>query len=100
MLIFGGTYKYTNPKNVIVKDRRVSLSKGQTSMIKAEVTRLQKRKKLLSKNHTPKLRYISTNEAVATVSKSGRIKAVGEGRCRIYVMAINGLHKAVYVTVK
>lgn len=47
-----------------------------------------------------KIRYISSNKKIATVSSKGKIKAVGKGSCKIYVVALNGKYKTVNVKVK
>ena len=94
----GKTNKYTNPKKVTVKKSKVKLTVGKTSKIKASVKKATKSRKLM--NHESKLRYYSNNPAVATVSASGKITAVGAGSCKIYVVAINGARAAVKVTVK
>lgn len=96
----GGTKHYTNAKSVIVKKASVSLKTGKTYKIKAGVTKLQKGKKLMPAGHAPKLRYISSNKKIATVSKYGKIKAKSKGSCKIYVIAVNGASKTVKVTVK
>ena len=36
------------------------------------------------------VRYVSTNKDVAKVSKKGKVTAVGEGSCFIYVISENG----------
>ena len=96
----GGTSKYTNAKSVTVKKPRVSLKAGKTYKIKANVVKLQKGKKLVPTSHAPKLRYVSSNKKIATVSKSGKITAKSKGSCKVYVIAVNGVSKAVKVTVK
>ena len=96
----GGTSKYTNAKRVTVKKASVSLKAGKTYKIKANVVKLQKGKKLVPTSHAPKLRYVSSNKKIATVSKSGKITAKSKGSCKIYVIAVNGASKAVSVTVK
>ena len=53
----------------------------------------------MPKSHTSKLRYLSSDRKVATVSKSGRITAKGTGKCTIYVFAHNGVSKSIRVTV-
>ncbi len=93
-----GTKKYTDPKSVKVKKAKVSLKKGKTFKIKAKVIKLNRNKKL--KAFTKKLRYISSNTKVATVNKSGRIKAKAAGTCKIYVYATNGVKKKITVKVK
>jgi uncharacterized protein YjdB len=51
-------------------------------------------------SHAPKLRYVSSNKKIATVSKTGKITAKSKGGCKVYVIAVNGASKAVKVTVK
>lgn len=94
----GGTKNYTNARSVSVKKSKVSLKKGKTHKIKASVKKLRKGKRLLK--HTPKLRYLSSDPAVAKVSKKGKVTAKGKGSCVIYVYAHNGVSKKVKVTVK
>lgn len=96
----GGTKNYTNSKSVTVKKTSVSLKAGKTYKIKATVNKLQKGKKLMPTSHAPKLRYVSSNKKIATVSKSGKITAKSKGSCKIYVIAVNGARKAITVTVK
>lgn len=96
----GGTKNYTNSKSVTVKKTSVLLKAGKTYKIKAGVTKLQKGKKLMPTGHAPVLRYVSGNKKIATVSKSGKIKAKSKGSCKVYVIAVNGARKAVHVTVK
>ncbi len=96
----GSTKNYTNAKKVTVKKAEVSLNKGKTYQIKAKVKKLKKGKKLMKKGHGPKLRYLSSNTKVATVSSSGVITARAKGKCSVYVYAINGVSKTVAVTVK
>lgn len=96
----GGTKKFTNAKSVTVKNSSVTLKKNKTFKIKGNVNKLKKKKSLMSTRHAPRLRYLSTNTGVATVSKAGSIKATGKGTCYIYVYAHNGVSKAVKVTVR
>ena len=95
-----GTKKYTNAKSVTVKKTKVSLKKGKTYKIKAKVNKVKKNKKLMPKGHAPKLRYLTSDSKVATVSKKGKITAKGKGTCTITVFAHNGVSKNVKVTVK
>ena len=83
-----------------MKKSKVTLKKNKTYKIRASVKKMNKNKKLLGKDHAPKLRYYSTNKKVAKVSKSGKIKAVKKGSCKIYAVAVNGAKKAVKVKVK
>lgn len=96
----GSTKNYTNAKSVTVNKTSVSLKKGNTFKIKAKVNKLKKGKKLMPAGHAPKLRYVSSNKKIATVSSSGKITAKSKGSCKVYVIAVNGARKAITVTVK
>jgi hypothetical protein len=96
----GSKGKYTNAKSVTVKKKSVSLKKGKTYQIKASVKKLKKNKKLMPESYAPKLRYLSSNKSVATVSKNGKIKAGKTGTCYVYVYAQNGSYKRITVAVK
>lgn len=96
----GWTKTYTNPKSVTVKKTKLTLTAGKTAKIKASVTKVKKGKKLIPMTHAPKLRYLSSDEEIATVDGSGKIEAKAAGVCKIYVFAANGVSKAVNVTVK
>ena len=98
----GGTKKYTNAKSVTirnVKKGKLSLKKGKTFKIKATVNKLKKNKKLMPTTHVAKLRYMTSDSKVATVTRFGKIKAKGKGTCVIYVYAHNGISRKVTVTV-
>lgn len=92
--------KYTNVKSVTVSKKTYSLKKGSTATIKAKVKLDNSKKKELSDKHQKKFRYKTTNNKVATVTAGGKIKAVGKGKCRVYVYARNGRSKSVTVVVK
>ena len=100
----GGTRLYSNPKSVKVKETSVTLAVDEgtnnTYKIKAKVRKVKKGKRLMPKAHAPKLRYLSSDKKIATVSKSGKITARGKGKCKIYVFAVNGVGKTVSVTVR
>ena len=70
------------------------------SLIKAKTNRVAKKKKLLTDSHAKEFRYASTDKKVATVSKTGIIKAVGSGTCTVYVYSRNGYAKKITVTVR
>ena len=95
-----GNKKFTNAKAVKVKKAKVTLKKGKTFKIKAKVAKVKKGKKLFPKKHVATVRYLSTNKKIATVSKSGKIKAAGKGKCVVYAYAHNGVSKKIKVTVK
>ena len=96
----GYTKRYTNAKSVKVKKTKVSIKKGKTFKIKAKVKKLKKGKKLMPTKHELKLRYLSTDTSIATVSKKGKIKGVKAGTCYVYAYAHNGVFKKITVTVK
>lgn len=78
----------------------MTIKKGKTSTIKATAKKVKTSKKLLPKSYCAKFRYLSTNTAVAKVSKAGKITAKKKGTCYVYVIGANGVWKAVKVTVK
>ena len=92
--------KYTNAKSVTAAKTSLTVKKGKTVKLKASVNKLKKGRKLMHTGHIPRLRYISSNKKVATVTKNGKIKGVKKGTCTVYVLAHNGISKKVKVTVK
>ena len=92
--------KYTNVKKVKVKKSKFTLKVNKTATIKASTILVEKGKRQLTDAHAKEFRYATSNKAVATISKSGKIKAVGKGKCTIYVYARNGYCKKVSVVVK
>ena len=95
----GGSASATNAKSVAVDKTSISLKKGRSHTIKATIKGLQKGKRIASVGRAPKLRYTSTNETIATVNSTGKIKAVRNGSCYVVVYAHNGITKKVKVTV-
>lgn len=91
---------YTNAKAVKVKKNSYRLRKGKTAKISASTVLVEKGKKQLTDAHAKEFRYASTDKKVAEVSAKGKIKAVGKGKCTIYVYARNGFAKKIKVTVK
>ena len=90
--------KVGNNKSVKISSKKtVTLKKGKTSRIKAKT--VAKSRKLKVKKHR-KLMFETDNPKVATVNKSGKIKAVGTGSCNIYVYAQDGTFAKVKVKVK
>ena len=91
--------KITNTKSLSVTQTAVTLKAGKTSAIKAKATGVKAKKTILAKSHCALYRYLSTNTDVATVSSKGVITAKAKGTCNVYVIAPNGVSKAVKVTV-
>lgn len=88
--------KYGYAKKITVKKSTFKLSVGKTATIKATLKNTSKK----VKDHTVRIRYISTNNDVATVNAKGKITAKSAGTCYVYCYALNGLTKKVKVTVK
>lgn len=88
----------TNAKAVTVNKSSVSLSKGKSFKIKATIKKENKKKNVLK--HEGLIRYYTSDKKVAVVDKKGKITAKGTGSCSIYVVANNGIYKAVKVKVK
>ena len=89
--------KATNAKKVTVNQTNVRLKAGDTFVVKSR-TRLENtnKKELL---HVAAYRYYTSDQSVASVSKTGKIKALKSGTCVIYVVANNGVYGTVEVTV-
>ena len=90
--------KYTNAKSVKVSKSSYTLDKDASATIKASVVKVKSGKKLST--HVNKLRYTSSDKAIAKVSSNGKITAVGSGDATIYVQAANGIWATCKVTVK
>ena len=89
--------KATNAKAVTVNQTNVRLKAGDTFVVRSR-TRLENtnKKELL---HVAAYRYYTSDQSVASVSKTGKIKALKSGTCVIYVVANNGVYGTVEVTV-
>ena len=89
--------KATNAKKVTVNQTNVRLKAGDTFVVKSR-TRLENtnKKELL---HVAAYRYYTSDQSVASVSKTGKIKALKSGTCVIYVVANNGVYGTIEVTV-
>ncbi|MCI9596530.1 MAG: leucine-rich repeat protein [Firmicutes bacterium] len=89
----------TNAKNISLKKKAYVLKKGKSAQIRATIIKEDKKKRLLSQGHGARLSYASSNDAIATVTATGKIKAKKRGECIIYVRALNGVSKKIKVTV-
>ena len=87
--------KKGNTKAVGLNKKTVTLKKKQTFQLRAK---LKNGKQKVSIHR--KIAYETDKPKVATVSKSGKIKAVGKGSCTIYVYAQNGVFAKCKVRVK
>ena len=92
---------YTNVKSIKIKSKTTLKMKEKTvSVIKAKSNLAAKKKKKLTDAYDKEFRYASSDNKVATVSKTGVIRAAGKGSCTVYVYARNGYAKKIQVTVK
>lgn len=89
--------KATNAKKVTVNQTNVRLKAGDTFVIRSR-TKLENtnKKELL---HAAAYRYYTSDQSVASVSKTGKIKALKSGTCVIYVVANNGVYGTIKITV-
>ena len=89
--------KATNAKKVTVNQTNVRLKARDTFVVRSR-TRLENtnKKELL---HVAAYRYYTSDQSVASVSKTGKIKALKSGTCVIYVVENNGVYGTVEVTV-
>ena len=89
--------KATNAKKVTVNQTNIRLKAGDTCVVRSR-TRLENtnKKELL---HAAAYRYYTSDQSVASVSKTGKIKALKSGTCVIYVVANNGVYGTIKVTV-
>ena len=90
----------TNVKGIKLQKSSFTLKKGKTATIKGSTIKVNKARKQLSNAHAKELRFTTSDPTIATVTSAGKIKAVGKGKCTIYVYARNGYAKKVKVTVK
>lgn len=87
--------KKGNTKSVRLNKKKATLKKGKTVKLKATL----KNGTLKVSKHR-KVAYETDNPNVATVTKSGKVKAVGKGKCTIYAYAQNGVFAKCRITVK
>ena len=81
-------------KKVIISDKK-SMKAGKTLRLKAKVK--------ATKNANKKLKWVSSNKKYATVSSSGKVKALKAGKgkkVKITAMATDGSGKKKSVTIK
>jgi hypothetical protein len=94
----GKSNRYTNAKKISVKKKKLTVAVGGSKKIKASLKKFSNSRRYL--NHTAKIRYFSSNRAVATVNAKGKVTGVAPGTCTVYAVAENGLRKGVKITVK
>lgn len=89
-----GNYRKIVVSRTVIKKAQ-ALKAGRTLKIGAKALKTQKKVAA----HV-KLRYESSNAAIAKVSSKGVIKGVRKGTCNVYIYAQNGVSKRITVKVK
>ncbi len=77
----------------------MSIKFKQSFQLKAKVSLLNAKKKVMSAGHAPVVRYISNDTTVAKVTKTGKVVGVSKGSCTVYAITQNGIAAACKVTV-
>ena len=90
---------YTTPSEVTVNKKFVQLCQDKTYKLTASVAKKDDTKKMMSEEHAPTIRYMSSNPKIATVDKNGKITAQSVGACTVYAYAVNGIKDGATVTV-
>lgn len=83
--------KTVKAKKVVVNKKKIVLKKGKKAKIKV---------RLVPAKATEKVTFKTSNKKVAKVTKSGVVKAVKKGKCKITVKTASGKKAVVKVTVK
>ncbi len=91
------TAKYANATKVTVKKSSLSVKQNKTVQVEATVVFPNGKKQ---KKQGLDIRYISSNNTIATVSSSGKVKGKKKGTCYVYAIAPNGVYKKVKITVE
>ena len=87
--------KRGNATSIKLNKKKLAMKKGKSAQLKATYKMTKKVQK-----HIGLIRYTTTNPAVATVTQKGKVKAVGKGKCEVWVYTQNGCCAKVKVTVK
>ncbi|MBR5178973.1 MAG: Ig-like domain-containing protein [Lachnospiraceae bacterium] len=93
--------KYTNADAIsILGDEEITLTENKSKKIKTDLSKVSDNKRLYSGKKIKNVRYYSSDDGVAEVSKKGKITALSEGSCYIYAVTENGLIDYIKVNVK
>ena len=92
-----GDGKYSNPKDVKLRSRTISVSVGSETRIKPTLVPEVAGTKPIEHYHG--IYYYSRNQDIAKVSENGRITGVKEGTAKIEVIACNGVTRVLTVKV-
>ncbi|MDD4369684.1 MAG: fibronectin type III domain-containing protein [Anaerostipes sp.] len=88
--------KYTNVKKM-TGTSSVKTKVGKTKKITIKIQLQKTYRKTLG--HVAKVRYVSDNKGIATVSKKGVVTGKKKGTCYIYAYAENGVSKKIKVSI-
>ena len=89
--------RYGNAASVKVSKKKKTLSAGKTWRPKVTVKMKGKAKQM---KHVQPVRYLSSDETIATVTRTGKITARTKGTCFIYACAVNGKTAKTKITVR
>lgn len=89
--------RYGNAASVKVSKKKKTLSAGKTWRPKVTVKMKGKAKQM---KHVQSVRYLSSDETIATVTRTGKITARTKGTCFIYACAVNGKTAKIKITVR
>ena len=90
--------KYRNTSSVTLSKKKAKLKTGKTLKLKGKAASNKSDGKKYKTFR--KLIFESSNPLVATVTSKGKIKAIGKGKCYVYVYTQDGTYKRIKVTVK
>lgn len=89
--------RYGNAASVKVSKKKKTLSAGKTWRPKVTVKMKGKAKQM---KHVQLVRYLSSDETIASVTRTGKITARTKGTCFIYACAVNGKTAKIKITVR
>ena len=91
---------YGYAKKISLKSTSLTLKKGKSAYIKASLVSTNKKYNKKIQEHIPRIRFTSSDQAVATVNSKGKVTARAKGTCYIYCYGLNGVSRKVKITVK
>ena len=91
---------YGYAKKISLKSTSLTLKKGKSAYIKASLVSTNKKYNKKIQEHVPRIRFTSSDQAVATVNSKGKVTARAKGTCYIYCYGLNGVSRKVKITVK
>lgn len=96
----GVNSRFTDVKSLKANKKSLQIRNGKTAVVRVKTRKVAKNRNLLPASYAARLRYQSSNPAIASVSSKGSVTAKKAGTCRIYISAQNGVWTSVKVTVK